>query len=353
MTMRPHQAIEESERHAVERVLVSRVGRVGDMVMITPALHALLRLYPNAELHLLTSPDGAFVLRGFDPRVTRRIVYRRKGLGQSLRRWRIHRQLRAADYDVVYGFDERETYQRLLADVGRTRHLLPRGSGRDVPYPLHCLQLIHGPEAEEESLWLPVTDDARRQAREMLAGSGVTDAHLVVGLHPSFAALGKLRVRRGDYMERKSWPVEAWGELARAFGEFGLLEGRPIAVVVDLLPEERELGRRVVEASGGMVRLFTLPPHFERYKALLERMDLLVTPDTGPMHVAGAVGTRLVALFTRHHAVRYRPFVPPERARVLVADSSGPDADRLATITPDEVLEAALEQLRAGLGGAH
>jgi len=67
---------------------------------------------------------------------------------------------------------------------------------------------------------------------------------------------------------------------------------------------------------------------------------LLVTPNTGPMHVAAAVGTPVVALFSGWSPAECGPFVPPERARTLRAEDTAEPGRGLAAISADAVFEA-------------
>ena len=113
-----------------------------------------------------------------------------------------------------------------------------------------------------------------------------------------------------------------------------------MAIVMDLLPEERSLGESIVRASEGRIRLLTPAPDFERYKATLQRMNLLITPNTGPMHIAGAVGTRMVALFCVQHPGDSGPYVPPAQWVALRAEDTLAPHLGLAAIAPIDVFEA-------------
>jgi len=87
-------------------------------------------------------------------------------------------------------------------------------------------------------------------------------------------------------------------------------------------------------------------PDFERCKALLQRLAVLVTPDTGPMHFAAAVGTKVVALFSGWKASECGPFVPAERASIVRAEDMPQGERGLAAIPPQAVLEAVLAHLQ-------
>ena len=82
------------------------------------------------------------------------------------------------------------------------------------------------------------------------------------------------------------------------------------------------------------------PPDFERYKAILQRMNLLISPDTGPMHVAAAVGTKVVGLFSGKSPEDCGPFVPPEQYFILRAEDTGRAELGLAAIPPESIFEA-------------
>ena len=97
------------------KILVVRVGRVGDLVLITPALNLLLAGFPQAEVHLLTSREGRRVLRGYHPRLTRTYEYHRRFPETHLLRWKLERELREERYDRAYVFESHSHYRELAA----------------------------------------------------------------------------------------------------------------------------------------------------------------------------------------------------------------------------------------------
>jgi heptosyltransferase I len=83
------------------RILAIRVGRVGDTVMVTPALNALLQAYPESELTILASPEGKRVLQNFSPRIKDIWTWNRHSLLQS---WRDKKEIRKKTQ--LAGFDK-------------------------------------------------------------------------------------------------------------------------------------------------------------------------------------------------------------------------------------------------------
>jgi ADP-heptose:LPS heptosyltransferase len=86
---------------------------------------------------------------------------------------------------------------------------------------------------------------------------------------------------------------------------------------MDLMPEEAGVGEEIVELGGGKVTMLAPPLGFQRYKATLARMSIFVTTDTGPMHIGGAVGAILVALFGGTDPNDSGAYVPGERCQVV------------------------------------
>ena len=109
---------------------------------------------------------------------------------------------------------------------------------------------------------------------------------------------------------------------------------------MDLLPEEKELGQKIVNASNDTITLLIPPPNFERYKATLSRMNFLIAPDTGPAHIAAAVGTNLVALFSGHNPNDCAPYTAMNKLKILRAEDCQHPELGLAAISAEDVFQA-------------
>ncbi|MCK5092289.1 MAG: hypothetical protein KAR30_07145, partial [Gammaproteobacteria bacterium] len=121
--------------------------------------------------------------------------------------------------------------------------------------------------------------------------------------------------------------------------------GFELKIIMDLLPDERELGEKIVAASGNRVLLLTPRPDFERYKAVIQRANLLITPNTGPMHIGGAVGTSMVALFAGMSPEDCGPYVPKEQYVALCAEDTDSPELGISAISPTKVFKACREFL--------
>ncbi|MEO5616760.1 MAG: glycosyltransferase family 9 protein [Candidatus Eisenbacteria bacterium] len=332
------------------RVLAVRVGRMGDLVMLTPALRMLLDGLPEAEVHVLTTAEGRRVLRGFDPRLAAFHLYHRRFPDGLLMRGRLLRVLRSLRFDRVYLFESHSHYAKLVRGLAPELHGFT-DPPRSAHYAARCLDVVEPTIAHPVArgwLTLPVTDPGRTAASAYLSRHGLTETDLLVGLHLTFSESSRGAFASGRGRRHREWPVSQCAALARLLVEHGRKIGVSIRPILDALPEELDVARALAERAGGTITVLSGAPDFERYKALLERMRVLVTPNTGPMHVAAAVGTPVVALFSGWSPADCGPFVPPARSAVLRAEDSERADQGLAAISAGAAFEICRDFLQAG-----
>jgi heptosyltransferase I len=176
---------------------------------------------------------------------------------------------------------------------------------------------------------LPVDPAAERWCDDLLAGVG--DRFVVVSPAAGWGA--------------KQWPAERYGAVAATLARAGF------RTLVNTASPEDAVGRHVVEASDGAATL--VPCSIGQIIALVRRAGVVIAGDTGPLHLAAALERPVVGLFGPTDPARNGPY--GTASRVLRHASSKSDHSRhqvteqgLMQITVDEVVEAALELLRAG-----
>jgi len=325
------------------KVLVVRVGRVGDLVMITPALNRILDGPDAPEVHLLTSEDGPRGLNGVHPRLTEFHPYNRRFPKNLISPRKLLETLRDLKFKRVYVFETNPHYHRLVDGLAPDQYNLPDAS-EVVHYSVRCLDLV------EESLpsggdhpWisLPVSSEGRERANIYFADHGIGPEEWLVGIHPTTSDSRKNILMRQKGWHHRIWQNESYARLAEILRDYGKEQGFSIRPVMDLLPEESGVGDHFAQNAQDSLTILTGPPDFERYKAVIERMKLLITPNTGPMHIAAAVGTPLVALFSGWSPEDCGPFVPEERFRLIRAEESEDPNQALNGISPEKVFETA------------
>ena len=330
------------------KILAVRVGRVGDTVMMTPALSEIIQYYPDAEITLLTSPVGKHLLNNFHPNIVENWTWQRSGLLRPfLDKTEIIKRLRNTHFDKIFCFDSSPRIASLFTGY-KENFFWFQGSSELK----HCAKayLDFVAEACDKTVLplyntLPVDADSRKQTEDELKSIGISKDDTLVMFHPTFSGFTKSSFRKKQARLRKLWPVENYGELAKRLSKLTLQDGHIPKTLMVLLPDELSYGEEIVASSGGIIKLLRSQPTFERYKAMLDRADLLITPDSGPMHVASALGTNIIAFFSMKDPGDCGPYMPPEKFTILRSeDTTTPDMG-VAAIDVDTVFDACKEIL--------
>jgi lipopolysaccharide heptosyltransferase II len=280
-----------------ERVLVVRLGAIGDVTNALVFAAALKDAHPATRIGWVVHPLAAPLVEGH-PCVDRVHLWRKGGGPAELRR--VLREVRGERYDLAVDL-QRITKSALLARLSGARRVLgyDRGRAKELswlwtkeriaPGPLethmveHYLAFAHhlGLERADARHVLPVDAEAEAWAEAKLAELGA--APVIVNL--------------GATKEANRWLPERFGELALALHE---TLGAPVLLTgseADRPVEAAALAALGDHVSGAGVESTVGGTDLPRLISLLRRARLFVGCDTGPMHLAGAVGTPVVALF--------------------------------------------------------
>jgi heptosyltransferase-2 len=277
---------------AFDHVLVRMPNWIGDVVMATPLVRTLRESQPRARISLLVLPSGAQVLEGLGG-IDETIVYRRKdehaGLSGMLR---LAKDLRRRRFDLAISCPNSFSQALLLRLAGVPRRLGWAYGGRGFlltdklvpdmrghrrvprPMPQYYLDLARhlGCEVLSARAKLATTAAGEEEASRFLAERGLAAGTRLAGLNVG-AAFG---------------PSKLW--TARGFaGTADGLRARGMRPVVLCGPGEEALGREIEGAIGGdVIRTSDFVLSLNGLKALVKRLALLVTTDTGPRHFAVA-----------------------------------------------------------------
>ena len=329
------------------KALLVRLSSIGDVVHTLPALAALHR--HGWEAGWLVEPPSRVLLEE-NPLLAQVIgVPSRKAFGWG-RALRVLRALRAERYDAALDFQglwksaawaRLSGARRVVGWEGRARRepssavlvgerAIRSGGGHVIDKNLALLRPLGIEAVGLREFPLPFSADAVARVEAFLADLG--DGAVAV-LNP------------GGGWASKLWPPERFGELARGLRTLGL---RPL---VSWGPGEEALADRVVASSAGAA-VRTFPTSLLDYVELARRARLVVAADTGPLHLACAVGTPVVALFGPTDPARNGPFAPDDVV-IRRAPACAPCYSRtcarhagvMDAITADEVLAAAGQRL--------
>lgn len=329
-------------------ILAVRVGRVGDTVMMTPALTALIHYYPDASVTLLTSPVGKQLLKDFHPNIVDNWSWNRSGvLKPYTDKTAIRKKLQHTHFDKVFCFDTSPRIAELFHDI-KTEFYWHRGS----PELKHCSKsyLDFVAESCNEPVLdiyntLPVNADDKKLADQILDNIGITAEDTLIMFHPTFSGFSKSGFRKKQARLRKLWPTRSYGELGIKLSQTLLPDDSSPKILMVLLPDEISYGQEIVAHSDNTIKLLQSQSTFETYKAILKRANLLVTPDSGPMHVASALGTRIIAFFSMKDPGDCGPYMTPDKFTILRTEDTEAPEKGVASINVDVVLSACIDQL--------
>jgi lipopolysaccharide heptosyltransferase II len=350
-----------------DNVLCVRLDTLGDVLMTTPALRALKESRPGRRLTLLTSPAGAEVA-GLVPEIDDILVYGAPWMKATARRADSRPELAAVErlrggrFDAAAVFTVYSqnplpaAFLCFLADIPlRLAHC------RENPYQLlthwvpdpdpsdpvrhevrRQLDLVAavGCRTADERLSIRFSEAARRRVRTLLGGLGLPEGRPWVVVHPGASA------------PSRRYPPE---QFARATRLLALESGYPIVFTGS--ESERGLVEKVRALMGAPSHSLVGRLGLEEFAALLASAPVLLSNNTGPVHVAAAVGTPVVDLYALTNP-QHTPWAVPHR--VLFHDvpckycykSVCPEGhhDCLRRVTPQSVAAAVRELLGETFG---
>jgi heptosyltransferase II len=280
----------------IRRILVRMVNWVGDGVLTLPALEALDRRFPEAEITLLAKTWVSGLFAGH-PAVDRIIEYQTDGAHRGLLgRWRLVGAVREERFDLALVFPNSLDAALIPWLAGIPHRVGYPTDGRrwllTHPIPVSCVPGRHQVERYlalvqalggdgAPVLRLPVSDEARGAAARLLADQGVAPADLVVAVNPGSV-----------YGSAKRWPVERFAAVAD-----GLVDACGARILLVGSAGERAILERVAARMRRPVVNLAGRTELPTLLGLLARAHLLVSNDTGAMHMATAVDTPVLAIF--------------------------------------------------------
>jgi ADP-heptose:LPS heptosyltransferase len=307
---------------ASPRILVIRSGAIGDTLMATPLLRSLRKAFPRAYIAALASQKAVDVLR-YNPHIDEVFALRRRHLPFFLSREkrRLVRHFREHGLDIIISLETHKDFTDLAcrlnpkklvtfdraANCGEVIHLDTGAAEHSVELNLRAGTVIGAePAGIETEFYYPA--ELKSHVASRLAESGIGDSDVLIGIHAGWGG------RRQDPEDTrlKSWPASRFAELIRRIGastnaKFVLtgsgLDGKLNEII------SRAAGVPVINAAGQFSLLESA--------ALIDRMDLYVTIDSGPAHIAAAVGTPLIVLWGPSILSAVRPFPGKAALRIL------------------------------------
>ncbi len=333
-----------------DKILVIRTDRIGDVLLSTPAIKAIRNAYPQSHIAMMVRPYAVDIVDG-NPNLDEVIIYDKYGRhGSFLSSLKFAFALRKKKFDLAIilhptnrvhlitwlaGIRRRVGYKRKLGFLLSTavtdeKHL---GLKHEVDYGLELLREI-GIDSKERKPFMKVKEDDLKWVKGLFLEKNIDRNRPLFCLHPGASCISK------------KWPAENFAKLNDC-----LQEKLKAQVIVFAGKEDKQTANDVYRLSQNKPACILKGVSLGRIAALLAASHLLISNDSGPVHISVAVGTPVVAIFGRN-----QPGLSPRRwgplgkndivlhkdvgCKVCLAHNCQRDFECLKVIKIEDVLDA-------------
>jgi len=344
-----------------KNVLVILIAGIGDLIMASKALRALRRGYPDRCLHLLTSKEASVLAQNYtylDHVWTFPVRQLRKSRVPMQDIFGLIQALRKIDFELALNLYRVKSWQGalrmgLLMTSLRTQvrvghqamgfgfFLSKKASkgtfeNRHFTDAMMDLAKLAGGVPDEKGIEVFWDKSVEEKWATLFPKVGQEKQPLSIGINP------------GADRPQKRWNPENHASVADR-----LVELRGASIVLFGGPGEEHLALRIEKAMKQPVTNLAGKLSLNELAYVISRLDLFVTNDSGPMHIAAGLKTPVVALFGPEDPVHTRPYTSPDLYRIVQKEldcrpCTNKRCDRpvcMESLKPEDVLQACLELL--------
>jgi len=344
----------------LQRILVVLPNWFGETLFVTPFLRALRRQRPDAHVAAMGWPQCREILLE-NPHLNEFVPYEERGAHRGLfGKWRIVRALRARRFDTAFILRKSLSRSWLLRLAG-----IPARVGFDNPKSGRLL--THRVPGPDETVHKAASYLALLPAVGLVSQSGRYEFHVAKAeQEAAHRLLAQYRLRAdhplvvihpGANWDHKRWPAERFAALGDA-----LAQRHRAQVLITGGPDDAALANRVARGMREPAIVLAGQTTLRQLGACIEQASLLVSNDTGVLHMGAALGRPLVALYGPTDPLRTGPLGDPRTTTVLHHAAccprvpcyapDHPEHPGMKAISVDEACGAAAALLERAGGGA-
>lgn len=279
-----------------------RAGAIGDTLMATPLLRSLRKSFPDSYIGAVTSTTAAGVLQ-HNPHIDEvfPVAYRHLPTWLSLEKQRILARARKLKVDIVLSLEANSSFTKIACRTGAKQiitydpsplcsalhHLPNRDDEHSIEMHLRAGESI-GAVPDGTAMELAYPEEIDTALEDRLRSVGISADNKIIGIHAGWGS----REQHPTNTRLRSWPANRFGQAARWF-----FDRYKAKIVLTGAEQDRPLNDFIAAASG--VPCYNLAGKFSLLEsaALIRRMSLYLTIDSGPAHMAAALGTPLITLW--------------------------------------------------------
>lgn len=284
------------------RILLTRTDRIGDLVLSTPVFSSLREKFPQSWIACLTFCENRDLIEG-NPYLDEILLYDKKGSEKGLfGNLKFAATLAAKKFDLVIHLHATNRMHwvtwlaRIPLRIGYGRKcawaltraypdLKKEGKKHEADYNFDLLEGLGVSRPSELKTYFPIKEKALRSLSELLRRQRIPEDLPWVVFNPSASCPSKI------------WPAERFGYLANA-----MAKNYPAVFLAIGARKDRPLVDKVKSASAVPIYDLSGRLSLAMLGALLKRSALLISNDSGPVHIANAVGTPAISIFGRKQA---------------------------------------------------
>jgi len=276
------------------RILITRTDKLGDVILSTPVIKNLRLAYPDSFIAFLCQPYTKDILEG-NPYLDEVIVYDKYGKHKSILssiKFSLFLRKKKFDWAIILHPTNRMHLVTFFAGIPlrigwdkklgfllthRLPHTKEKGEKHEVEYNLDLLRFLNIP-IKDKSLYFPLKKEKQEYIENLLKEKGVKKDDLIIAIHPY------------AFCPSKRWPLKYFSSL------ISLLK-KEIHPKIVIISSEKDYSNFLFEKHPDLIDLRSLD--ILSTGALIKKADLLISNDTGPVHIAASLDTPVISIFGR------------------------------------------------------
>lgn len=285
-----------------KKILIIRTDKMGDVILSTPVIKVLRDKYPKSYIAFMVRPYTKEIVRG-NPYLDEVVIYDKYGKHKNFfSTLKFAWYLRKKKFDVAFilhptnrvhlitflaGIPERIGYDKKLGFLltKKIKDLKILGERHELEYNFDILKAAGIKEASDE-LFMPLSECDRITISSLLSKKGITEDDKIIAIHPSASCPSRI------------WPAERFKEVCSRL----IMKNSKIKVALISSGEHEAICRQVAESLNENNYVIFSSLTLKELAALLEKSELLISNDSGPVHIAASVGVPVVVIFGRNEA---------------------------------------------------
>lgn len=341
-----------------KKILIIRLDRIGDVLLSTPVIKAVRNSYPESHIAFMVRPYAREIVEG-NPYLDEVIIYdkeiRHKGFSgnmdfiRELRKKKfdlaivLHPTVRSHMISFFSGIPERIGYDKKAGWLltKRLPHTKQFGLKHERDYALDMVRYL-GIDPKENDIYMPLKEESEKRSRAIFSSNGISGTDTVVVMNP------------GASCPSKRWRAGKFALVADA-----LVRKYNAKVIIISAPSDKEFGDNVVSSMKERAINLSGTTTISDIASILKKAAIFISNDSGPVHIACAVKTPVVAIFGRRdRGLSPERWGPTGEVAITLHKDTGCDPclahnclngfKCLEAVTVEEVLAAADKLLNKG-----